>query len=357
MKRSALFFGSIVIGLAAFAQQIQGGRYTYDFLELSPSARVTAMGSANVSTFDHDLSLQLANPATINPRWHRHVAVGTTVYPGGVNFGNLSYAHKFKIPGTFAFGLQYVAYGSFKETDVEGNVTGKFNAGEMNLYAGYGYQFGRIFSAGVNAKFIYSQLGPWSSVGMAADLGVMVNDSAHNITASIVAKNVGAQLKPYNGSNRELIPFDLQAGLSVGFKGVPFRIHMTFHRLNVWDIRYDNPADNQEQNLFVDSADIKPRKYIADKIFRHVILGVEFNIKKIVRLNVAYNHWRQQELRLTTRRGVPGLSFGLGLHIKQFDFTYGFQPMAQGQTLNHFTLSVNTAGFVKKKTLPAKASL
>ena len=67
-----------------------------------------------------------------------------------------------------------------------------------------------------------------------------------------------------------------------------------------------------------------------------------------MRLDIAYNHYRQQELRLTTRRGAPGLSFGLGIHIRQFDFSYGLQPLAQGQTLNHFTLSVNTAGFVKQ---------
>src|SRR5207302_3662685 len=143
--------------------------------------------------------------------------------------------------------------------------------------AGYGYQFGKIFSAGVNAKFIYSQLAQYSSVGMAADLAVMVNDTAHNVTATIAAKNLGGQFKSYTKGVHEPIPFDLQAGLSFGFKHVPFRFHFTFHHLYTWDIRYDNPAD-QQTDLFLDSSQTKPKKYIADKLMRHIIVGIEINI-------------------------------------------------------------------------------
>lgn len=352
MKR-ILFFISLLLIQNILVAQI-GGESTYKFLSLSPDARITALGGTNVSLLDHDINLQLANPASLNRKMNTQAAFGTVVYPGGVNFGNVAYGRRFdKVPGTFGFGLQYIAYGKFKETDVEGNETGKFSAGEMNIYAGYGYQFGKLFSVGANAKFIYSQLAQYSSVGMAADLAVMINDTAHNVTASIVAKNLGTQFKPYNKGIREPLPFDLQAGLSFGFKNLPFRFHLTFHDLYRWDIRYNNPADNVTDNLFTDSSEIKnPKKYIADKLFRHVIVGVEFNIKKIVRIDVAYNHLRQQELKLATKRGVPGLSFGLGVRIRQFDFSYGFQPMAQGQVMNHLTFTVYTAGFIKKKTAP-----
>ena len=353
MKR-ILFLIPILVSQFAFAQI--GGSVTYDFLGLPPSARVAALGGTNLTIVDHDLSVQLSNPAALNPAMNKCVQFGTTVYPGGTNFGNVSYAQNFKIPGTFGFGLQYFAYGKFKETDETGNVIGTFSAGEMNVYAGYGYQFGKIFSVGANAKFIYSQLAQWSSVGMAGDLAVMVNDTAHNVTATIAAKNLGGQFKPYTKGVHEPIPFDLQAGLSFGFNKVPFRFHFTFHHLNTWDIRYDNPADNQQTNLFLDSSQTKPKTYIADKLMRHIIIGIEINIKKVVRIDVAYNHLRQQELQLTTRRSVPGLSFGIGLHIRQIDFTYALEPLAQGQVLNYFTLSINTGGFVKKKSTPKQES-
>lgn len=347
MKKS--FFLSITlffISAGAFAQI--GGENTYEFLNLSPDARITALGGTNISIYDHDLNTQLANPASLNRKMNGQASFGTAVYPGGVNFGNVAYGKRFKVPGVFGFGLQYIAYGKFKETDEMANVTGNFSAGEMAVYAGYSYQFGKLFSVGANGKFIYSQLGPFSSVGMATDIGFTINDTAHLVTASIVAKNVGGQLKPYTKGKREPLPFDLQAGLSFGFKGVPFRIHTTFHNLYRWDIRYNNPADQQSDNLFSDSTETR-KKYIGDKLMRHVIVGVEFNIKGIVRLDIAYNHLRQQELKLATRRGVPGLSFGLGMRVRQFDFSYGFQPMAQGQVMNHFTLTVYTNGFVKRR--------
>lgn len=351
MRATCTFLLLTILATLSATAQI-GGNSTYNFLSLSPDARITALGGINVAIFEHDVSTQLANPASLNRRMNGQAAFSTMIYPGGVNFGNIGYARRFKVPGTFGFGLQYMAYGKFKETDEAGNVLGNFSAGEMNLYTGYGYQFGRLFSVGANAKFIYSQLAQYSSVGMAADIGFTINDTAHNVTASLVAKNIGGQFKTYNKGNREPVPFDLQAGISFGFKNMPFRIHATFHHLTVWDIRYDNPADQVQENLFEDTTGAKPKKYIADKLFRHVIVGVEFNIKKIVRLQVAYNHLRQQELRLLTRRGVPGLSFGVGVRIRQFDFNYGFQPMAQGQVANHLTLTIYTNGFAKRKTAP-----
>jgi hypothetical protein len=348
LKR-VLFFISVLLAYQLTNAQI-GGTTTYQFLALSPSARVTALGGTNVSLMGADPSTQLSNPASLNPQMDRHVEFSSAVYPGDINFGNASYVQNFKVPGTFGFGIQYIAYGTMDQTDEAANITGKFTAGEMNAYAGYGYQFGKIFSAGANLKFVYSQLASWNSEGMAADLAAMVNDTAHNVTAAIVAKNLGGEMKPYNKGVTEPIPFDLQAGVSFGFKHVPFKFHFTFHDLYRWNIRYNNPADDAAQQLFVDSA-AKPKTYIVDNLMSHVIIGLEFNIKKVVRLEIAYNHERQQEMALTTKLGVPGLSFGAGIHIRQFDFSYAFQPMPQGQTLNYFTLSVNTGGFVKHKTV------
>ena len=162
LKRIFLF-APIFFFFQILSAQI-GGESTYKFLSLSPDARITALGGTNVSILDHDINIQLANPAALNRRMNTQVAFGSVVYPGGVNFGNVAYGKRFdKIPGTFGFGLQYIAYGKFKETDEAANELGNFTAGEMNLYAGYGYQFGKLFSVGANAKFIYSQLGQYKS--------------------------------------------------------------------------------------------------------------------------------------------------------------------------------------------------
>lgn len=350
--RSPFLFFVVFLGsyLAGVAQPPIGGTSSYDFLALSPSARVTALGGTNITIMDHDPSVQLSNPAALNPLMDHSLSAGTTVYPGNINFGNVSWVQRFKVPGTFGFGLQYIDYGKFTETDDAANIEGTFRAEEFNFYSGYGYQFGRFFSAGVNAKFIYSQMAFWNSEGMAADLSGMFNDTARLLTVTVAAKNMGGQFKPYTAGSYQPLPFDLQAGLKVGLKHTPFSFHLTLHHLYEWNIRYDDPTVAQE-DLLLDSSSTN-KKYVVDNMFRHVIIGTEINIKKVVRIDIAYNHLRQQELSLSTKRSIPGLSCGVGLHIRQFDFSYGIQPMGPGGALNYFTLSVNTAGFTRNRKLP-----
>jgi hypothetical protein len=114
-----------------------------------------------------------------------------------------------------------------------------------------------------------------------------VNDTAHGIIASIVAKNLGGQLTPYSlgSGRREPIPFDLQAGFSIKFKGFPIRFHLTFHDLHRWNLRYYNPAD-QQTSLFTDTAQAPSKSSAAvDEFFRHFIVraGAQYQKSSIPR--------------------------------------------------------------------------
>jgi hypothetical protein len=341
-----LFFVFIFTCATSIAQI--GGTSTYSFLKLAPSSRITGLGETNITIVDYDPTTQLSNPASLNSKMSRQAHFSTVVYPGGVNYGNLGYVQDFAKKGTYGIGLQYIAYGNIQATDEAGNVTGKVNASEFNLYGGGAYRFGKIFSVGANLKLVYSEFQSFRSFGMAADLAATVNDTAHGIIATIAAKNIGGQLLSYTKGNHEPLPFDLQAGISVGFKNFPIRFHLTLHDLHRWDIRYDNPADTKSDNLFQDSSSSKPKKYIGDKIFRHVIFGAEINIKKVVFIDVAYNHQRRMEMVQTTRRSIAGFTIGLGVHVKQFSVGIALSPMPLKQTLAHFTFVVNTGGFIKK---------
>jgi len=329
----------------------EGAKYIYSFLRLSPSARITALGGNNVSIVSADPSVVLHNPAALNPAMHRSVLFSGVVYPGQTHHGQAGYTHDFKKAGVWQFGIQYLAYGRQQAADVSGNVTGSFQSGDMCIYGSGGWRFARILSVGATTKLIYSQLGPYSSVGMAVDIGFTVHDSARLITASLVARNAGIAFKPHVPGSAGQLPFDLIAGISLGLKKTPFRLHVQIHDLHNWDLTYADPDDQSGQNLFSAAAESSaPKKNIADEIFRHIIFGLEADIKKVVRLSLAYNHQRQRELILLDRRGAPGLSGGLGLKIKQFDFGYGFSLLSQGASQHHFTLSVKTDGFIRRKS-------
>lgn len=325
-----------------------GGSAAISFLNNPYSARIQALGGINQTLFDEDVTLGYSNPAAWYQGMHKTVALGTSFLPGSVNAGDITYAHHFDKKSTFGFGMNYVAYGSIPRTDESANEIGKMNAAEFVWYSGSAYHFAKILSVGANAKFFYSQLAEFSSVGMAADLAFVVNDTAHHISASLVASNFGAQFKPYRKKNNEMLPFDLRLGLAIGFKGFPLKFHITIHDLHRWNIRYNNPRENTGTNLF-DQNTSASKKDIGDEIFRHFIIGTELNIKKVVRLQFAYNHQRRQEMKQANVRGIAGISFGLGIHVKFIDVQYALNPAALGKTTNHLVFALNIAKLPKRK--------
>jgi hypothetical protein len=353
LKKGFILLTAVVMVLSGAQAQV-GGTTVYNFLRNAQSWRTTALGEINITTIDYDPTTQLSNPASLNPLMSRQASFSTAIYPGGINYGNACYVQDFGKRGTYGIGAQYINYGTIPETDEAGNIL-KANvpSNEVNIYGGGSYKFGRLFSVGANLKFIGSWYGGYRSFGMAGDLGASVNDTAHGIIASIVAKNLGGQLTPYTygSGRREPIPFDLQAGFSVKFKGFPIRFHLTFHDLHRWNLRYNNPAD-QQTSLFSDTTQNKPSSGAADEFFRHFIVGIELDIKKVVFLDVSYNHERRQEILQSTRRSIAGFSVGIGVHVKQISVGVALSPMPLHNTLAHFTLSVNTGGFVKKKSKP-----
>lgn len=344
------FFVSLFLFFNVFIINAQlGSSYAYAFLKLAPSARVTALGEYNVSIMDKDPSVQLANPSALNPLMHAQLSINQGISPGGMNFGNFSYTHDFKKAGTYGFGVQYMAYGNIPTTDESANITGSMSPADVAIYGGGSYKFGKLFGVGANLRLITSTLASNTSVGMSTDFAASVKDPKEIVFFSIVARNVGGQFKGYTAGTYEPIPFNLQAGLSFGFKVLPLRFHVNFHDLTNWNIRYSNPADQTNTNLFEDSTTAKAKSYAGDEFFRHMVIGVEANIKKIVFIDFAYNHQRRMEYKQDTRRGLAGFSFGLGLRIKQFAFHAGLTALPLKQTQGHLTLNINTAGFVKKK--------
>ncbi len=330
------------------AQAPIGGENIAEVLNNPFSARIQALGGINLTLHGEDASLGYSNAATWNRQMHKTVVFGTQFLPGFSNAGNVQYTHHFDKKATFGFGMIYQTYGNMLRTDEAANEIGKFTANDFAWYSGAAYHFAKMLSVGANAKLFYSQLDNFHSMGMAADIAFSMNDTAHHITATLAATNIGYQFKTYRRGNNELLPFDLRLGFAFGFKGFPLKFHLTVHNLHRWNISYDNPADDAGGNLFQNNT-AERKKNWGDEIFRHIIIGTEANIKKIVRVQLAYNHQRRQELKQANVRGMAGISFGLGLHIRYLDIQYALNPAALGRTANHLTFALNIAKLPKRK--------
>jgi len=163
-----------------------------------------------------------------------------------------------------------------------------------------------------------------SAAAAMADIGINYYDTSSLWDFGAAAKNMGLMIKKYTASNpAEPIPFDLQLGVSKKFKHIPLRLFATVHHLYEWDIRYNNPADLATTSSLTGSDTVTDKgSHFADKLFRHFIFGTEFSLGQRIMLTASYNIQHRQELALTSRPGLAGFAFGIGINLNRFVFHY-----------------------------------
>lgn len=340
MNKTATILSSFLIALlfcsSSFTAMAQiGGEHVYEFLNLSPSARITALGGLQIAAMDDDVSLAAQNPSLYNSEMNTHLSLNTVAYVAGINHGYLGFAKDMDSLATFGIGVQYISYGDFIGADPTGVVTGSFSASEYAFNIGGAKQFGK-FSYGMNLKVVFSNLEMYSSTGLALDMGLTYFDEESMFSAGLVVKNMGTQLSTYAGTKEDL-PFDVQLGISQRLKHLPFRFGITAHHLHQWDIRYDDP--NLQSNSIFDDGSDDDKSYFADNLFRHLIFSGELFLGKSLVVRAAYNHQRKQELGVDARGGGTGFSYGAGIHIKRFQFSYGRSIYHIAGGSHHFSIS------------------
>lgn len=331
--RLLILFNLIVLSSKA---QI-GGESTYQFLELTNSARIAALGGNQVAISDStDLNLPYHNPALLHPEMQKKVLVNYVNYLTDINYGYASYSKSFDGIGNFALGMHYINYGEFKEATELGELTGlTFNAAEYALNIIYSNTYKRL-RYGANLKPILSAFESYQSFGIALDLGINYS-SKDNLTAvAIVASNMGTQITTYyNDGNREKIPFNLQVGLSRQLKHAPLIFSVTMQNLQKWDLANPDPGDEDEMSVF------ERDESFGKQIMRHTILGLEILPSKNFIIRAGYNYQRRQELKFDDKASVVGFSAGFGLKIKRFRLDYGISSFHLAGSSNLFSLSIN----------------
>lgn len=340
MSRKFIFI--IYFLLAAFAGKAQiGGESTYQFLELTNSARVAALGGTQVALTDSaDLNLPFHNPALLHKGMHNSVLVNYVNYFADINFGYASYARHYEGIGNFALGMHYIDYGDFKEATEEGDLTGNyFNAAEYSLNMIYSSHYKRL-SYGATLKPIFSVFESYRSFGIAADLGVTFSSKDSFTHVAMVARNIGGQITTYyQDGAREPVPFDLQAGISSRLKYAPVVFSLTLHHLNHWDLSYSEEEETSLENMY------ERTESFGKQFMRHVVLGVEILPSDNFTLRAGYNYQRRQELKFEERLSTVGLSLGFGLKIKRFRLDFATSRFHLAGSSNLFSLAINLNDF------------
>jgi len=308
-----------LVSSTLYAQTI-GGSSVFNFLKLPNTPQLTALGGVNISVTSKDVGLAFNNPALLKKEMHTQMNAVFNSFYAGINAYHLSFAYRHeKLKTNFAWGLTWFDYGKISETDPSGNILGliKPNDWVMQLSASRSYL--QKWNYGASFKFISSNYGIYQSNGIAFDAGVLYTDTANLFSSSLVAKNMGYQLKKYAGTEAEELPFDLQAGITKKLKNAPLSFSITAHHLHQFDIRYNDTMFNNENSFRI----YKNGKFTFDKIFRHFVFAAQIFPVQQIEVSVGYNHLRRQELNISnTANGLNGFSVGVGLIVKKLQVRY-----------------------------------
>ncbi|HET6559372.1 MAG TPA: hypothetical protein VFG54_18755, partial [Prolixibacteraceae bacterium] len=196
MRKLIVLIALVVFTFPVVFGQI-GGESTYQFLELTNSARMAALGGNQVAINDStDLNVSYNNPSLLMPGMQNMLSVNYVGYFAGIRYGYGAYSFKSPLPGNFAVGMHYINYGEFIEALPNGEKTGAtFNAAEYALNLIWSNEIKlnstkkdstlyasstdsakmmdkRRLTYGVNVKPILSAFESYQSVGIAADLGI-----------------------------------------------------------------------------------------------------------------------------------------------------------------------------------------
>ena len=337
--------------IPAKAQVSNAGRSVFSFMSLPVSSRINALGGSNVSLSDGDISMGMCNPALLHENSHMVLQLNYSYYLPGTMFGSVLYGHNFgeakglrgdglqvtgegepEKPNYFAVGIHYLDYGNMKYADENGNLTGgSFGARDILIDVMYARQLHRLFKIGVTLKPVYSIYEHYSSFAIGADVGAHFITPDSTFQAGLVLANIGWQLKGFyteeDGTGHEMLPLNLQLGLTYRVKKAPLRFHLQIHNMQTWYLNYEwTSLDKDPVKGEIIPHDVK----WYDMLFRHTIWSIEV-VPKSEKFYVAlsYNHRRRAELNLVDQRSVAGFALGAGVKIKQARIGFAVSQMTK----------------------------
>lgn len=340
---------TLCLSLALQAQI--GGLYTYEFLNLAPSARISALGGTHIAVMDDDINIAATNPSALNPSMHQQLSFSHAFHPGDIQYGYVAGGfHNQQLNTTFSGGIRYVNYGEFNQTNDLGQIEGQFKAAEYAITLGAGHQLAERLYGGVNLRFVTSRFESYQSTGLVTDLALMYQDTASRFIFTVVARNAGRQLSTYREGNREPVPFELQAGISKRLRYLPFQFSLIYRYVDRWNILYDDPNTKETSLLFGDVETERSNTAIwLDNFARHFVFSGELFIgkKDNFRLRLGYSHLLRKELSVSEFRSLAGFTFGAGIKINRFRLDYGRTNFHLAGGVNQLTIATNLKEFKK----------
>jgi hypothetical protein len=336
MKINLLFILFLLSSLSTKAQF--GGENVYQFLNYSVSARQIALGG-EVLTLVDDVNQPIWNPSVINSDMDNKISANYSSYLAGINIGSVSYARLISRRfGTIHGSIKYLDYGTLIGADEQGNEIGNFNASDLSVSVGYATNLPWTnLYLGANVKLINSNISNFTSIGIATDFAILYYSPYKPYSFTIVARNIGTQVKSYNGTN-ERLPFKVALGASYKLEHVPLKWYFTLDNLQKWNVSVANPSN---QTIDLQGNITEEKINFIGNTFRHFVIGAELFPESALNLRLGYNFRRAAELKLQNVRTFGGISFGFGIKMNKLKFNYAYSKFHSAANASTFSLQID----------------
>jgi long-subunit fatty acid transport protein len=326
MKRMLVI--GLLIGMATVPSWAQAGAAAVPFLLISPDARASGMGEAGTGIADN-INAIYWNPGGLGFLSNRQIALSFSRWLPQFN-ADLFYSYVTagqyfpQLDGTVAVNFILMNLGEFVRTDNLGNVLGTFRSNEFTLGISYGTLIADDVGAGIQLRFIRSNLAPAAAgesvagIGTSGsfDLGILWKpsrlqvaglDLGNRISLGFNLQNIGPKMTYRNEADP--LPTNLRLGLGIyalrdEFNDLKFALDVS--KLMV---RRDSLGSDALPTSLV-TAWRNPGVELA--------MGMEYWYQQTVALRVGYF---TEPSRLGNRRFI---TFGAGVRYDMFtlDFNY-----------------------------------
>ncbi len=334
----SIFKNILLVAMTVIATVVataQDGTTAYQFLDVPVSTHVYALGGHNLTIIDDDINLVEQNPALLGNEFDHQVGLNYMRYIGGTNFMGARYGQGVGEHGAAGIGIQYYGYGKMNATDLSGAVTGTFNASDLAVTLTYSHDISERLRGGISLKYIHSSYETYSAGAIGVDLGINYYNPDKDLSFSLVAKNLGGQVKKFN-DKRDKLPWDIQLGFSKGLGSTPFRISVTAFNLTKWKLPYYEPAD--KSNV---TSDLVKKDKFASNLFRHLVFGLEYMPTDRIYIAAGYNYKTRTDMSTYKRNFLSGFSIGGGMKVKALGFGVAFAQPHTGATTFMFNLTTS----------------
>ena len=205
------------------------------FLRIVPDARSAAMGDVGIATSTDANAIHFNASKLVFGEDNGGIAVTYTPWLRALNVNDvyLAYLSGYRQFGenddqAAGFSLRYFSLGDIAFTDENGMPLGNGRPNEFEITGAYARKLSDQLSAGLGAKFIFSNLAAGQEVGgeqitagtaFAADISltyqsneIELNNGSSNLTVGLALSNLGSKITYTNSINKDFIPANFGIG-------------------------------------------------------------------------------------------------------------------------------------------------